>query len=163
MASFPTIPDSRWLIYQGAVTFTSGFDHATIIDRLFESNGWSRSWRDTVYDFVHYHSQVHEVMGVAMVTANRVRWEQGASSRRETWRRNILSAGSGHRLIEFSRNFLVVGAYPERCTYDKCTDSRERLNAVKRVARVAKPAKDLVYGQNGPLMQRWRSRGTNRR
>lgn len=29
------------------------------------TNGWGRSWRDAVYDFVHYRSQVHEVLGVA--------------------------------------------------------------------------------------------------
>ncbi len=32
-------------------------------------HGWGRSWRDTVYDSVHYHSQIHEVMGVARGTA----------------------------------------------------------------------------------------------
>ena len=40
-----------------------------MIDTLFETNGWGRSWRDTVYDFVHYHSQIYEVMGVARGTA----------------------------------------------------------------------------------------------
>jgi uncharacterized protein YjlB len=34
---------------------------------VFEANGWGRSWRDTIYDFVHYHSQVHGVLGVAKV------------------------------------------------------------------------------------------------
>jgi uncharacterized protein YjlB len=49
------------IIYRGAVKVSgSRFDPAVVIDTLFETNGWDRSWRDTVYDFVHYHSQIHK-------------------------------------------------------------------------------------------------------
>ena len=50
------------IIFRGAVKVSgSRFDPAVVIDTLFETNGWDRSWRDAVYDFVHYHSQIHEV------------------------------------------------------------------------------------------------------
>ncbi len=55
------VPNNRrWplLIYRGVVSFAGKFDPATIIDTLFEANGWGRSWRDSIYDFVHYHSQL---------------------------------------------------------------------------------------------------------
>jgi uncharacterized protein YjlB len=74
----------------------------------------------------------------------------------------ILPAGTGHRLIEASRNFLVVGAYPEDGTYDECTDTRERPDAIKRVAKVRKPANDPIYGHAGPLALEWRGRGEKR-
>jgi uncharacterized protein YjlB len=62
----PNNPRFPLLFYRGAVALTTKkFDPATMIDALFETNGWGRSWRGTIYDFVHYHSQVHEVMGVA--------------------------------------------------------------------------------------------------
>jgi uncharacterized protein YjlB len=163
----PNNPRFPVLFYRGAVAFRPGFEPAAIIDRVFESNSWGRSWRDTVYDFVHYHSQVHEAMGVASGTA---KIECGGVKGRQVSVRPgdviILPAGTGHRLIEASRNFLVVGAYPEHGTYDECTDSRERPDAIKRVAKVPRPAKDPLYGQNGPLTQRWRgrrSRAANRR
>jgi uncharacterized protein YjlB len=68
----------------------------------------------------------------------------------------VLPAGTGHRLIDASRNFLVVGAYPEGGTYDECTDTRERVDATKRIARVRKPYKDPVHGARGPLIRLWR-------
>ena len=68
----------------------------------------------------------------------------------------ILPAGTGHRLIDSSRNFLVVGAYPEQGTYDECTDSRDRPDAIKRIAKVRKPGKDPVYGAGGGLALHWK-------
>jgi uncharacterized protein YjlB len=135
----------------------STFDPATLIDTLFETHGWAKSWRDTVYDFVHYHSQIHEVMGVARGTA---KIECGGLKGRVLSFKAgdvlVLPAGTGHRLIDASRNFLVVGAYPKEGTYDECTDTRECRDAAKRVAKVRKPSNDPVYGKNGPLTRLWR-------
>src|SRR3954451_13341869 len=154
----PNHPRYPVLVYRGAVALERrSFDPATVIDTLFESNGWGRSWRDTVYDFVHYHSQIHEVMGVARGTA---KIECGGLRGRvlsfKAGDGLVLPAGPGHRLIDASRNFLVVGAYPKEGTYDECTDTRECRDAAKRVAKVRKPSKDPVYGKNGPLTRLWR-------
>jgi uncharacterized protein YjlB len=35
------------------------------MEELFRQNGWRASWRDGIYDYVHYHSRIHEVLGVA--------------------------------------------------------------------------------------------------
>src|ERR1700749_3131913 len=51
----------------------------------------------------------------------------------------------GTRLIK-SRNFLVIGAYPTNGGYDECTDTRGRVDAAKRIAKVRKP----VFGAGGP-------------
>ncbi len=153
----PNNPKFPLLIYRGVVSFDRRFDPATIIDTLFGINGWGRSWRDTVYDFVHYHSQIHEVMGVARGSAQ---IECGGVKGRKVSVKAgdvvVLPAGTGHRLITASRNFLVVGAYPEDGTYDECTDTRDRPDAIKRIIKVKKPAKDPVYGKSGPLAKLWR-------
>jgi uncharacterized protein YjlB len=156
----PNNPRLPAVVYRGAVkVIGKQFDQAVVIDTLFATNGWGRSWRDTVYDFVHYHSQVHEVMGVARgnatlefggIKGRRLRLTAGDVA--------VLPAGTGHRLIVASRNFLVVGAYPEGGTYDECTDTRDRVNAAKRIAKVRRPVADPVFGNNGPLLQLWRGK-----
>jgi uncharacterized protein YjlB len=154
----PNNPRSPVLVYRNVVNLDARFKPDTIIDTLFDGNGWARSWRDTIYDFVHYHSQIHEVLGVARGTAT---IECGGVKGRMVIVKAgdvlVLPAGTGHRLIESSRNFLVVGAYPEDGTYDEITDSRERPDAIKRIQKVRKPKHDPVYGLSGPLTQLWRS------
>ena len=154
----PNNPHFPVLVYRGVVALNARtFDAETLIDTLFETHGWAKSWRDTVYDFVHYHSQIHEVTGVARGTA---KIECGGLRGRVLSFKAgdvlVLPAGTGHRLIDASRNFLVVGAYPKEGTYDECTDTRECRDAAKRVAKVRKPSKDPVYGKSGPLTRLWR-------
>ncbi len=153
----PNNPRFPVVIYRGAIDLgAKTFKAAAIVDALFDSNGWGRSWRDTIYDFVHYHSQIHEAMGVASgwavvefggVKGRRLKVKAGDVA--------ILPAGTGHRLIEASPSFLVVGAYPTDGTYDECTDTRERGEAAKRVAKTRKPKADPVFGRAGPLKRIW--------
>jgi uncharacterized protein YjlB len=157
----PNNPKHPVLVYRGAVTLGGAFDPATIIDTLFETNGWGRSWRDGVYDFVHYHSQIHEVMGVARGNATiECGGIKGRMVNVKAGDVVVLPAGTGHRVIEASGNFLVVGAYPEEGVYDECTDMRERPEARKRIAKVRQPKKDPVYGSDGPLVRQWRRKRT---
>jgi uncharacterized protein YjlB len=155
----PNHPKWPLLLYRRAIRFSKDYDPATIIDTVFEANGWGRSWRDSIYDFVHYHSQVHEVLGVARGTGE-VEFG-GVKGRRLRLRAGdiaVLPAGTGHRLIEASKDFLVVGAYPPAGAYDECTDTRERPEAIKRIARATKPKRDPVLGAEGGLTKLWKMR-----
>ena len=150
----PNNPRLPVLVYRGSISLmhTKATDAAIIIDTLFELNGWGRSWRDTIYDFVHYHSQTHEVMGVARGDAEiEFGGIKGRILKFKAGDVAILPAGTGHRLINSCRYFLVVGAYPEGGRYDECTDTRDKDKAVKRIAKVRKPAKDPIYGAGGPF------------
>jgi uncharacterized protein YjlB len=57
----------RWplIIYKGAVDLDGLDDPAAVIEDLFEADGWGDTWRDGIYDYVHYHSKIHEVLGIA--------------------------------------------------------------------------------------------------
>ena len=124
--------------------------------RLFERNGWSGVWHDGVYDFDHYHSNAHEVLGVARGHA---RLQLGGSSGRpiEVGRGDVLvlPAGTGHRCLDSSSDFEMVGAYPPgQAHYDIC---RERSpEAELRISKVTLPTTDPVHGADGPLVKLWR-------
>ena len=58
----PTLP---LLVYRRAIDVSGQKDPAARIERIFARNGWDDSWRDGIYSFTHFHSMIHEVLGVA--------------------------------------------------------------------------------------------------
>ena len=61
----PNHPAWPVLQYRGVIKLDSAFDPAAILEVLFAAHGWRGTWRDTVYDWLHYHSDQHEVLGFA--------------------------------------------------------------------------------------------------
>jgi uncharacterized protein YjlB len=157
------IPNNpRWplVLYRGAVQLADRFDPAAVFEDLFERNGWGDSWRNGIYSYLHYHSRVHEVLGVARGTA-KVQFG-GKRGRKLTLKAGdvaILPAGTGHQCFSASDDFLVVGAYPPFGTYDECRSSpSDGKRARRTIPKVARPRKDPVYGVQGPLIQAWPAR-----
>jgi uncharacterized protein YjlB len=101
----------RWplIIYKGVVRLPASYDPAAVFEDLFENNGWGDSWRDGVYDYVHYHSQIHEVLGIARGTG-KVQFGglRGRTISLKAGDVAILPAGTGHQQISASKDFLVV-------------------------------------------------------
>jgi uncharacterized protein YjlB len=62
---------ARWpmLVYPGAVTLRADAEPASVLEDLFGLNGWGDSWRNGIFGYVHYHSRIHEVLGIARGTA----------------------------------------------------------------------------------------------
>jgi uncharacterized protein YjlB len=85
-----------------------------IFEEPFGSKTWRDSWRERVYDFLHFHTHRHDVPGTSrrnvQVTFG------GAMGKRLYLKAGgvaIPPAGTGHRRIEASDDLLVVGAYPQ--------------------------------------------------
>jgi uncharacterized protein YjlB len=68
----------------------------------------------------------------------------------------ILPAGTGHQCLSATTDFLVIGAYPPKGTYDECTSSEDRKAALARIPKVGQPRKDPVYGRDGAVLTLWR-------
>jgi uncharacterized protein YjlB len=149
----------RWplIIYRGTVRLPEEFDPAAIFEDLFEHNGWKDSWRNGIYDYVHYHSRIHEVLGIARgVGMVQFGGERGRTLSLKAGDVAILPAGTGHQRLSASKNFLVVGAYPPSGTYDLCTRSKDHARALKTIGKVGRPRKDPVFGADGPLLKAWK-------
>jgi uncharacterized protein YjlB len=154
----PNHPAWPLIVYRGPVRLPSKLDPAAVLEEVFESNGWGKSWRDGIYDYVHYHSQIHEVLGIARGTAKvQFGGNRGRILSLKAGDVAVLPAGTGHRKISASRDLLVVGAYPPSGTYDLCTKSEDRQRSLRTIPKVAKPRKDPVFGSGGPLVTLWTS------
>jgi uncharacterized protein YjlB len=118
----------------------------------------AQSFRNGIYDYVHYHSGTHEVLGIARGEASvRFGGDHGKIFEVHPGDVVILPAGTGHQCIRASKDLLVVSAYPGTGTYDECGGSpQERGRALKSIPKVPLPDKDPVYGASGPLLAAWK-------
>ncbi|QPF83885.1 cupin [Bradyrhizobium genosp. L] len=153
----PNHPKWPLIIYRGAVILDRHHDPAAVFEDLFEANGWGDTWRDGIYDYVHYHSRIHEVLGIAR-GRGRVRFG-GKKGRILTLKAGdvaILPAGTGHQCLSAHDDFLVVGAYPKAGTYDECTSVEDRPRDLKTIPKVPLPPKDPLDGSGGALSTLWK-------
>jgi uncharacterized protein YjlB len=154
----PNNPRFPLIHYRSPVILDSAFDPAAIFEALFARNGWHGSWRDSIYDWLHFHTGTHEVLGVARGHA-RVQFG-GRNGRPIALKAGdvvVLPAGTGHRGLRKSKDLLVVGAYPQGGEYDEPKPDEVDPEAARRsIAKVRPPARDPVYGEHGPLKRFWR-------
>ena len=153
MIGCPTIPNCRCC--STAVDIGSCDETARAFETAFEPNGWRPQWRDGIFDYHHYHSTAHEALGVAAGTATlTIGGPGGRELRVEAGDALVLPAGTGHRSMEASDDFLVVGAYPLGQDWDICRQGPSD-EARQRMAALPVPDADPLYGRNGSLTERW--------
>ncbi|CAM3720427.1 hypothetical protein CCOS865_02807 [Pseudomonas reidholzensis] len=137
-------------------------DKAEAFEALFAAHGWTPLWRDGIFDYHHFHPNAHEALGVARGQARvTLGGEAGQTLTVKAGDVLVLPAGTGHRCVHCSDDFLVVGAYPQgQEDYDiQRPDARLHKAALARIARVAKPQQDPVAGERGALLTEWRLDG----
>lgn len=152
----PNHPSWPLVLYRAAVRFPEKFDPAAILEDLFHKNGWGGMWRNGIYDYAHYHSQIHEALGVARGSAEvEFGGARGRTLPLKAGDVAILPAGTGHKRIAASKDFLVVGAYPPIGEYDECAQPKDHERALATIPLTPRPATDPVYGAEGPLRSAW--------
>jgi uncharacterized protein YjlB len=147
-------------VYRRAVMLPRSLDPAAVFEDLFERNGWGDSWRGEIYDYLHFHSRTHEVLGIARGSAKvRLGGLRGRTLTVKAGDALVVPAGTGHQSLSASRSFLAVGAYPPSGTYDECgPTAKDHDRAIKRVRKVARPRTDPLFGADGPLRALWKTR-----
>lgn len=144
------------LLYRNAIEVEGNAPAAEFEDR-FRKNGWPPQWRDGVYEFHHYHSTAHEVLGFAAGHAQlMLGGEMGHALEVHAGDVLVLPAGTGHCKLRASSDFLVVGAYPPDQIWDICRSAPSQ-EAIERMRSLPFPQSDPVAGVQGPLLSLWRS------
>jgi uncharacterized protein YjlB len=158
--SVPNNPVLPVLVYKAGVDIGSKRDAANVIEELFTANGWGHGqWRNGIYPFVHYHSMIHEVLGIASGRASvQLGGRAGEVFELAAGDVVVLPAGTGHQRHFGSDDLLVIGAYPPEGTYNLCRGANpaERNKALTTIPKVPLPQSDPLLGKSGPLPQLWR-------
>ncbi|MDF2670358.1 MAG: hypothetical protein K0R67_2664 [Paenibacillus sp.] len=124
-------------------------------ETLFNRHHWLNSWTNGVYDYHHYHSNTHEVLGVIQGSAViQLGGKLGRKFQIQTGDVLLLPAGTGHKKISSSDDFLIVGAYPEGSDYNLHTgEESDRPEVLEEIKQVPAPWQDPVYGEDGPVQE----------
>ncbi|MDB5491628.1 MAG: Cupin 2, conserved barrel [Micavibrio sp.] len=125
-------------------------------EKHFRDNNWHGIWRDGVYDYHHFHSQAHEVLGVVQGKCRiQVGGMAGHTLLLEQGDMIVLPAGTGHKDAGSSDDLVVIGAYPPGQAMDICRSKKECPDAERKIAATPIPPTDPFYGHDGPLIRTW--------
>ena len=71
--SIPNNPRLPLLIYRNAIDIAGTPDRESVIEAVFAEHGWGEMWRNGIHPYAHYHSSIHEALGIARGRAMRTR------------------------------------------------------------------------------------------
>jgi len=145
------------IVRRGAIQ-PSAPDPGKAFEATFAKNGWSNSWRDGIFDYHHYHSNAHEVLGIVQGSATvQFGGEGGEIVGLTAGDVVVIPAGVGHALIKEAGDLVVVGAYADGRDFDIVRADQGQVDpgARGRIKQVPLPDADPVDGPTGPLVKLW--------
>jgi uncharacterized protein YjlB len=147
------------VLYPDAIDLSGSPYPEELIEKAFTDNGWGGLWRTGIYPYVHYHSMIHEAMGIARGRAKvRFGGEHGRTIEVTAGDVVVLPAGTGHQRLTQSVDLLVIGAYPPNGKYNLCRGTKvEHDEALAVIPEVPPPLTDPVFGPKGPLLALWQA------
>lgn len=155
---FPNNDKFPLIFYKDVLILSPDAGDKPVIN-LFSDHNWKNAWTDGIFDYHHYHSISHEVIGIVSGIAT-VQLGGGSGILLELHRGDVMviPAGVAHKKITGSDDFECVGAYPDGMDYDiKTGRPGERPVADENIRKVPIPATDPVYGDDGPLLKYWKN------
>jgi uncharacterized protein YjlB len=151
----PNNPQLPLLIYRGVLA--PELQTAGACQSLFKRNRWGGNWVNGVYDYWHFHVSGHEVLG-CVAGSGQVAFggDGGVKTEIQAGDVVVIPAGVGHKRLSASPDFTIVGGYPpgQSGAITRPGDIAVE-DAADRIAGLARPEADPVYGREGPLLEHW--------
>ncbi|WP_208560291.1 cupin domain-containing protein [Marinilactibacillus kalidii] len=132
-----------------------------VIERLARYQ-YTNAWVNGIFDYHHFHSNADEVLvclaGEASVQLG------GPSGKKVSFTQGdvlLLPPGMAHKRLKASKDFSIVGAYPNGQSFNtyKKSDvkSKELFGKIKEeISHVAIPPLDPVQGDKGAIHTYWK-------
>jgi uncharacterized protein YjlB len=151
------IPNNRLplLIYKNVLQFIPDKN----FQLAFSKNDWTNNWQDIVLDYDHFHSNTHEVLGLAKGIARlKIGGKNGEIVLVETGDLVIMPAGVGHYSVDNSLDYQFVGGYPNGVAWNSklSLKNEDRVSIIEEIANIPIPNKDPLLGNKGPLFDFWK-------
>ena len=158
--SVPNNARLPFVVYRHVIDLIGTPDPEPVIEKLFRGNGWGDIWRNGIFPYVHYHSMIHEGMGIARGRA-KVRF--GGNKGQE------IDLVAGRRLRAAGRHRTSMPVGEPRSDGDRQPIRRPANTTSAAAARASTPRRckpsrrfrcrdsDPVFGKQGPLLRLWQS------
>jgi uncharacterized protein YjlB len=153
-----TIPNSHLplLVYKN---IAQGDHKADWLGQTFKKNGWTNNWRDIILPFDHFHSNTHEVLGLAKGIARlKIGGDNGEIVLVETGDVIIMPAGVGHYSLDNSLDYQFVGGYPNGAEWNSILSlkNEDSISIIEEILNIPIPDSDPIFGNKGPLFDFWK-------
>lgn len=130
---------------------------------LFKENGYTNAWVNGIFPYHHFHSNTHEVL--ACVSGEASVQLGGSNGKIIKFSRGdvlLLPAGTAHKRIKASKDFKIVGAYPNGIKYNtykpEDVSSDDEYKRIKQeIKKVSVPALDPVQSKGGAVKKYWKT------
>src|SRR5688572_18537743 len=107
--SVPNNARLPFVLYRGAIDLSGTPDPEEVIEHVFRENRGGDMWRNGTFPYVHYHSMIHEGLGVARGRA-KVRFGGAKGQEIDLLQGDVvvLPAGTGHQGLWASPDLMVI-------------------------------------------------------
>jgi uncharacterized protein YjlB len=124
---------------------------------LFARNLWRGNWVNGIFDYWHFHTTGHEVLGCVAGSA-RVGFggDHGVEVDFHAGDVVVIPAGVGHKRLAGSADFCVIGGYPPGQNGGITKPGQiSREGAEATIRALGLPQSDPLFGNEGPLIRAW--------
>jgi uncharacterized protein YjlB len=144
------------LIYRNVLKLPALFP-ATFVRLLFRKNNWFNAWDYGIFEYHHYHSIAHEVLGIYRGSANlQLGGKKGIVIEARKNDVIIIPAGVAHKNLDKETQLKCIGAYPDGSDYDiNYGHPGERPQTDRNIRKIPKPELDPVFGKKGGILKFW--------